>query len=415
MSIQLLVILVPVLFGMMGFAIDLGRLWMVRGELQQAASAMALAAASQMSGATASAIDNINNAANQALNELNGNRYNFGSTVIPVGTITCFSSIDAASSNEATGTTDCAAADVAAIQASISVPAPLLFWSLLPGGQTRTTTVASYSVAGISAPLCTGCGIVPIGVLGPDAADPDNFGFVPGSLYTLYYSCAGPQPQPLEGGGPMNPYVILNRVDSELDEPTQFVRQGAAGLTGSTIVTPNACTTAPTTPTSCVNIGDLEQLPLSGAATPFRCQSTTAQTGVTNLLCGLFSRMSTETLGVCADYSAVTAPYVADTDAAYVSDSAGYMGNGRRVVTVAVVSAMPIDTSCGTMTVLGFRQFLLNPVADGTYNPMDPNGRFVAVYLGAVAPLPQGWFDTRYAPACRSYLTTGPGKVVLHQ
>jgi hypothetical protein len=39
----------------------------------------------------------------------------------------------------------------------------------------------------------------------------------------------------------------------------------------------------------------------------------------------------------------------------------------------------------------------------------------VALYLGAVAPLPQGWFDTRYAPACRSYLTTGPGKVVLHQ
>ena len=67
------------------------------------------------------------------------------------------------------------------------------------------------------------------------------------------------------------------------------------------------------------------------------------------------------------------------------------------------------------MTVLGFRQFLLNPVADGTYNPMDPNGRLVALYLGAVAPLPQGWFDTRHAPACRSYLTTGPGKVVLHQ
>ena len=53
MSIQLLVILVPVIFGLMGFAIDLGRLWMIRGELHQAANAMALAGASQMSGATA--------------------------------------------------------------------------------------------------------------------------------------------------------------------------------------------------------------------------------------------------------------------------------------------------------------------------------------------------------------------------
>jgi Flp pilus assembly protein TadG len=415
MSIQLLVILVPVLFGMMGFAIDLGRLWLIRGELHQAASAMALAAASQMSGATASAIDNMNNAANQALNEANGNRYNFGSTVIPAGTLTCFSSIDAASTNEATGATDCAATDVAAIQASISAPAPLLFWSLLPGGQTRTTTVASYAVAGMSAPLCTGCGIVPIGVLAPDAADLDNFGFVPGSPYTLYYSCTGTPPQPLAGGGPVNPYVILNRVDPDLDEPTQFVRQGAGGLTGSTIVTPNACTTAPTTPASCVNIGDFEQLPQSGAATPFLCTTTNAQTGVTNLLCGLYSRMSTDALGVCSDYSAVTAAYTADTDAAYVAEPAGYMGNGRRVLTVAVVNAMPTNTDCGAMTVLGFRQFLLNPVSDGTYNPMDPNGRFVALYLGAVAPVPQGWFDTRYAPACRSFLTSGPGKVVLHQ
>jgi len=97
MSLQLLVILVPVLFGMMGFAIDLGRLWMVRGELHQAASAMALAAAGQM-GPTMPLMGVP--AANQALNEANGNTYNFGSTAIPEGTITCFNSIDAATANE---------------------------------------------------------------------------------------------------------------------------------------------------------------------------------------------------------------------------------------------------------------------------------------------------------------------------
>ena len=42
----MLVILVPVLFGLIGFAVDLGRLYMVRGELKTAANAMALAAAS---------------------------------------------------------------------------------------------------------------------------------------------------------------------------------------------------------------------------------------------------------------------------------------------------------------------------------------------------------------------------------
>src|SRR3954468_1063676 len=38
MSLQLLVILVPVLFGLMGFALDLGRLYLIRGELNEAAN-----------------------------------------------------------------------------------------------------------------------------------------------------------------------------------------------------------------------------------------------------------------------------------------------------------------------------------------------------------------------------------------
>ncbi len=54
MSLQLAVILVPVVFGMMGFALDLGRLYLVRGELNQAAAAAAIAAATQLIGTAAS-------------------------------------------------------------------------------------------------------------------------------------------------------------------------------------------------------------------------------------------------------------------------------------------------------------------------------------------------------------------------
>ncbi len=50
MSLQMLVLLVPVMLGMMGFALDLGRLYLVRGELTQAAQAMAIAAASRLIG-----------------------------------------------------------------------------------------------------------------------------------------------------------------------------------------------------------------------------------------------------------------------------------------------------------------------------------------------------------------------------
>ena len=44
-AVQILVILVPVLFGLIGFAIDLGMIYVVKGELKTAANAMALAAA----------------------------------------------------------------------------------------------------------------------------------------------------------------------------------------------------------------------------------------------------------------------------------------------------------------------------------------------------------------------------------
>jgi hypothetical protein len=63
------------------------------------------------------------------------------------------------------------------------------------------------------------------------------------------------------------------------------------------------------------------------------------------------------------------------------------------------------------MTVLGFRQFLIQPLdASGTANnPSDVNSRFIAMYAGSVAPVRQGRFDG----SCRA--TSGPGKVVLYQ
>ena len=49
-AIQILVILVPVVFALMGFALDLGILYSVKGELKSAAESMALAATGQQIG-----------------------------------------------------------------------------------------------------------------------------------------------------------------------------------------------------------------------------------------------------------------------------------------------------------------------------------------------------------------------------
>jgi hypothetical protein len=269
--------------------------------------------------------------------------------------------------------------------------------------------------------VCTACGIVPYAILAQDAtlADQTDWGFVPNSLYTFYHSCTGTAPAAIVGTAVR--YVLLNRVDPNLDETDQFYRQGAQGLAGSTALTPNACTTAASTPIACVNVGDIEQIPTTGNATPGACTTVSAPPDVLYALCGMYTRIDSNPPSNCqtgvTDYASLSPGYAPDTDPTYVTDYAAYAGNGRRIVTVAIVNAMPSDTTCSAgMTVLGFRQFLVEPAVDGTpFNPTDQNGRWVGLYIGSVAPVQQGWFDGRYAPACRTYLTAGPGKVVLHQ
>src|ERR1044072_8758594 len=143
MSLHLAVILVPVVFGFMGFALGLGRLYLVRGELSQAANSMALAAASQLIGTTASA-DNMNKVLPP-----NGPTYNYNFGTIPVGVGSgnftsvvaapnCFDTV--ANATSGTGSAgDCSTA--AAVQLTVTADAPLLFWGLLPGGTLRKTSI----------------------------------------------------------------------------------------------------------------------------------------------------------------------------------------------------------------------------------------------------------------------------------
>src|SRR5215212_6006504 len=83
MSVQIVVILVPVFFGFMGFAVDLGRMYLIRGELKAAADSMALAAAQKLTGTDVSTLD-ATTSARLTLNNATGfgNRYDFGGAAI---------------------------------------------------------------------------------------------------------------------------------------------------------------------------------------------------------------------------------------------------------------------------------------------------------------------------------------------
>lgn len=426
MSIQLLVILVPVLFGLMGFALDLGRLYLIRGELNEAANAMALAAASHLIG-TAASLDNATSAANQSIDDANqlANKYNFGSLSISQGSGSLVSTVEApsffATVADASGGTGGGADGTTArhVQVDITSDAPLWFWGLLSVGQSRKTPIAGRALAGISAPLCTACGIEPFVVAAINAGDTENFGFgdpAAGNLYTFAFECSG-TPPPAALSGTLISYGILNRNDTasaSLDESQQLYRYGAGGLLASTNPNP----TGSTVPLGCAGINDAAEV-IWPSTSPNLCTAA-APIGVSIALCGLYSRFdNANPPGVCStnvtDFATLSAAYPPDTDIATGQTDlySAYLGNGRRVITVAVTDTLATAVT-GTMTVLGFRQFFLEPNADGTFlNPADQNGRFVAQYIGSPMPVKQGYFDDRFALGCS--VASGPGKVVLHQ
>ena len=406
---QLLVLLVPVFFGLMGFAFDLGRIYLIKGELKTAANAMALAAAQQLIGTEAS-VDAASTAARLTLNDANGNanRYDFSGLLIgqtngylnsEAQDPAFFASVATATAGDSAGAASGTTARHARVE--INADAPLTFWSFIPIAASRKVTVAASAVAGVSAPLCVACGIQSIAVAAVDQTDTTDFGFIPASRYTFASSCSGnPVPTGLQNAPSVIQYVLLNRYNTSAsvfaDEQSQAFRIGAQGLPGSTDPTQ-----------SCFNISTPEQI--WATAAPGACSAAQPPSPVVSMNCGLTMRFDNTLLDACsaiAEVSTMASLYTPDTDTTDLDDYTQYIGNGRRVITVPIVDAL---SAAGDMNILGFRQFLIEPDPSGVnITPNDRYGRYVVLYIGSVVPLKQGSFG-----ACQQ--TAGPGKVILHQ
>ncbi len=405
----LLVLLVPVLLGMMGFAFDLGRMYMIRGELKTAANAMALAAASKLIGTEAST-DAANTSARVTLDNGTGsaNKFDFGGLLIGQsnGLLNSdapdpgyFATVVDAKSGDIGGAVNGSAARHARVE--LTAEAPLTFWSFLPIATDRKVTIAAAAVAGMSAPLCVACGIEPLAVAALDQTDSTDFGFTIASRYTLAYVCGGnPIPTGLAGAPSVISYILLNRFNPDAnvftDEQSQLFRIGAQGLPGATQEAQ-----------ACFTVSNTEQV--WATATPGQCTAPSPPSSVGSALCGFTTRFESALPTQCSaipEVDTMSSIYLPDTDTTDLDDYTQYQGNGRRVITVPIVDAL---AAAGDMTVLGFRQFLIEPDPGGVdITPNDRFGRFVALYIGSVVPLSQGRLT-----GCQQ--SAGPGKVVLHQ
>jgi len=402
------VILVPVIFGLMGFALDLGRLYLVRSELKTAANAMALAAATHLIGTDVST-DTATAAATQTIESASGfgNKYDFGGSTIgqtngslnsEVVTPTFFG---AAADALGTGGGETSGSLAKYVRVTITGETPLTFWRFLPLATEGKVNVIATAVAGVSAPLCQACAIEPLAIGSLDPADTVNFGLIPGTKYTFGYVCNGVNPNgPLPNTAGRLPYLILNHLDANATvfpaEASQLLRIGANGLLPSKDPA-----------VACSRVGNPEQL--WATATTANCTPGVLAGSVTAMLCGLGLRFDSTPQGTCAgiaDLDTIASLYPPDTTTDDFDDYASYTGTGRRVITVPIVDIL---NASADMTVLGFRQFLILPNAGSTtINVADVNGRFAAMYIGSAKPLRQGSMS-----GCTQ--SAGPGKVVLHQ
>lgn len=411
-TVYILSILVPVVFALIGFAVDLGILYSVKGELKEAASSMALAAAGQLIGTDLS-IGTATSTAQLTVENSSGfgNKYFFhglpigqttGSLISTVSDPVFFSTAaDAIASDSSAGGASGASAKY--VRATITGQMQLLFWSFLPIVSDRNITVAATAVAGISPPLCVACGIEPFAVAAIDQADTTDFGLSPGAKYTFAYQCTAsatvPLPLAIAGAPTLLSYVLLNRLDPNAsafpDEASQVFRDGAGGLPGNT-----------DSSQACFRINNTEVIWASAVVQA--CNEPVAPT-VTDALCGLDARFESTPQQACAGIAQIdtlASIYQPDPDTNDYNVYTDYTGSGRRVITIPIVDTL---SSTGGMTVLGFRQFFLVP-NPGAFNiaPSDQSGRFAAMYIGSVSPVKQGRFD-----GCQQ--SAGPGKVVLHQ
>lgn len=326
------------MIGMLGLAFDLGRMFIVKNELQTFVDASAIAACRQMDGSQAGVQTAHSTATAGPLGSTRPNGWNFDVNAIANITDTYSTSFTGTYDNYATASGG-ATNNYRFIRVTANATLPLYFLAVIPGLPTSQLLQAT-AVGGQNPQSTIDNGrMLPFAPDAHNPADTHNFGLTPGTEYTLKWgngnttTCAGdlgftpPGSPPSEHG-----FVDIGEGNSNSNVRTAIEYGGY----------PNANSSP-----SSVSTGDsLKGVPGNRGTSIFDALRIRAEqdTDLTSL-----------------------------TWAAY---QASGTGNGRRVVTVAIAGPWSGSGNNAHTTVLGFANFLLEPIYAGTSGPI------CATYIG---------------------------------
>lgn len=310
-------------FGVIGLVIDVGRVYVVKTELQRFADSAAAAASYELNG-TVSGITSATSIAQNGFGSAAGrNGWDFGTK-----TVTSAQATFAAVVGGPYSASPSDASDVKFVQVSAAETVSYFFMPILPG-ISGSVSVTATSIAGQKQQTSLGDGLAPFSPDAHSATDP-NFGFTRGSLYTLKWAPPG---QRKKEGGTCSGDEGFTPGGGSNDRGFINVGQGNgnSGLV-DVIVDNDYYLSSPMTVGSTIDM-------VSG-------------------------NKSVD--------SAMTTRFNQDTDTA-ASDYAHYAGNGRRILVV------PVNNNADPPLVAGFAAFFLQQNACGTKN----NDPCCAEYVGA--------------------------------
>jgi hypothetical protein len=329
-----------VTLGMIGLAVDVGRMFLYKNELQTFADASAMAAIARMDGTQAGVTYANSTATAGPLGTTRPNGYNFDTTTI--------SNVTTGYATSFAGTYDTYATAVSpatnnyrflSITASASVP--LNFLPVLNGiGPSLTVTASAIAGQEGSTTVPSSTVLLPFA---PDAHNQAgasvNFGLTPGVEYTLKWgngnttTCAGDQGFTPPGSPPSeHGFVDIGEGNSNSNVRSAIVYGGYPNSTSS--------------PSSIATGDTVKGVPGNRGTSIFDALNTRAA-------------MDTN-----------------DTATTYAAYEASGTGNGRRIVTVMIGGTWSGNGNNANTPVIGFANFLLDPTYSGTSGPI------CATYIG---------------------------------
>lgn len=332
-----LAVVIIVIVGLLGLSLDLGRVYVAKGELQNYADAAAFAAALKLNGVQ-SGIDRATTAAGSM-----NNRWDFATQTISSGnrTVQFGSSSTGTNGSWLSNPSSSEIEDVTHVRVGVTASVPLLFMPMVRGATSQV--VNASAVAGKVSTSTIGAGnLLPFAPLAPTPSNTSTFGFVVGSQYTLRWPSSGQPGTPCAGDVALGTGTGSTIARQNLQDPER-------GYWGST-----------STNTIRTWINNGYSSPLSVGS------NIELSSGEKN---GAKEQMTTRVQSDTDHTSTTYAQYEANVS------GGNRVGNGRRIV------AVPVITGGGSSTqpVLGFAAFFLQSLS---YH-VGGNEPFCGTYIGS--------------------------------